>query len=404
MSDEQAPQSHNETSPPWSRTTKAIAAVFAILLMTLVIWQFRELLAPLILALILAYLLQPIINPIARHTGWQRGWVVILVYVVVIAAWVGLAVALGVIAAEQISRLVVVLPNLIQEVLTNGIDWIANVTDRTYQIGRFSVQIPAVGEISSLTALEDQIVGWTQQTVGRGSVIVFDVAQSVFSSVAMGLLMVVVSIYIARDLPRLGDLFAGMARMPGYHHDASRLGFDTSTIWNTYLRGQILLALIIGVTVTVVMWLMGVRYALALGVLAGLMEFLPIIGPTISTLVAVLVALFFGSSHFPDLNPLIFAGIVLAFMFILQQIENGVLVPRIVGDALELHPLVIIIGVLAGGSLAGVLGAILAAPVLATIKLFGSYGARKMFDLPPFGALEIAELPALPDEDSSTAE
>ena len=80
-------------------------------------------------------------------------------------------------------------------------------------------------------------------------------------------------------------------------------------------------------------------------------------------------------------------------MFILQQVENGVLVPRIVGDALELHPLVIIIGVLAGGSLAGILGVILAAPVLATIKLFGSYGARKMFDLPPFDNLEIETLP-----------
>jgi len=65
-------------------------------------------------------------------------------------------------------------------------------------------------------------------------------------------------------------------------------------------------------------------------------------------------------------------------------VENNVLVPRIVGRALDLHPLVIIIGVFMGASLLGLIGAILAAPILATIKLLGTYAWRKMFDLPPF--------------------
>jgi len=393
MSDELIPQPTETSSPPWSRTTKAIAGFFAVLLVGLVIWRFSELLAPLVIALILAYLLQPVINPITRRTGWRRGWVVLLVYVIVLTVWTVLAIALGVIAIEQTLRLLAVLPSLIQQVFTDGLDFVTSITDQTYEIGRFSFYVPGLEEIVNLNKLEGQIVGWTQQTLSRGSSIVFSLAQNIFSSVAMGLLMLVVSIYIARDLPRFGDFFANMARMPGYHDDAGKLASDTSTIWNTYLRGQILLALIIGSIVTVFMWLMGVRYSLSLGVLAGLMEFLPIIGPTTSTIVAMLVALFFGSSNFPDMNPLLFAGIILLFMFILQQIENGVLVPRIVGDALELHPLVTIIGVLAGGTLAGVLGAILAAPVLATIKLFGGYAARKMFDLPPFDDLVIEEKP-----------
>jgi predicted PurR-regulated permease PerM len=71
-------------------------------------------------------------------------------------------------------------------------------------------------------------------------------------------------------------------------------------------------------------------------------------------------------------------------MFLIQQIENTVLVPRIVGDALDLHALVVLIGVLMGTSLAGLLGAVLAAPVIATLKLFGTYIWRKMLDLPPF--------------------
>jgi predicted PurR-regulated permease PerM len=84
------------------------------------------------------------------------------------------------------------------------------------------------------------------------------------------------------------------------------------------------------------------------------------------------------------LNPWMLALAVVLVMGLIQQIENNILVPRIVGRALDLHPLVIIIGVFMGASLLGLIGAILAAPILATIKLLGTYAWRKMFDLPTF--------------------
>ena len=96
-----------------------------------------------------------------------------------------------------------------------------------------------------------------------------------------------------------------------------------------------------------------------------------------------LVALFQDSNRF-GLDPLYFGLLVLGVMFLIQQVENNLLVPRIVGSALNLHPLEVMISVLMGASLAGILGAILAAPVLATIKLLGAYAWRKMLDLPPF--------------------
>jgi predicted PurR-regulated permease PerM len=119
---------------------------------------------------------------------------------------------------------------------------------------------------------------------------------------------------------------------------------------------------------------------------------LPIVGPLVSTLTAMIVAFFLGSTTFDAMNPLLFAGIVAAFMFVVQQVENGVLVPRIVGGALNLHPVVIIVAVMMGGSLAGILGAVLAAPVAASIKLFGAYAWRKMFDLDPFPDGEVGKL------------
>ena len=129
--------------------------------------------------------------------------------------------------------------------------------------------------------------------------------------------------------------------------------------------------------------ILGVQNAFALGVLSGLLEFLPVIGPFIGTLVAAIVA-FFQPANYLGFDPVVYTLIVIGVMIVIQQIENNILVPRILGGALDLHPLVVIIGVFMGATLAGLIGAILAAPVLATIKLLGTYAWRKMFDLSPF--------------------
>jgi predicted PurR-regulated permease PerM len=91
--------------------------------------------------------------------------------------------------------------------------------------------------------------------------------------------------------------------------------------------------------------------------------------------------------------PLYFGLTVLAIMILIQQLENNLLVPRIVGEALDLHPLVVMISVVMGASLAGMLGAVLAAPVAASMKLFGAYAWRKLLDLPPFPEPEPAPKP-----------
>ena len=128
---------------------------------------------------------------------------------------------------------------------------------------------------------------------------------------------------------------------------------------------------------------MGVQNALALGLLSGLLEFVPVVGPVIGSAAAVIVA-FFQPANYLGLTSLQFALAVLAVMFVIQQLENNILVPRIVGEALDLHPLLVIVGVFMGASVAGILGAIMAAPLLASLKLLGIYAWRKLFDLPPF--------------------
>jgi predicted PurR-regulated permease PerM len=136
--------------------------------------------------------------------------------------------------------------------------------------------------------------------------------------------------------------------------------------------------------------LLGVQNALALGLLSGLLEFIPVLGPIIGAVAAVIVA-FFQPSNYLGLAAWEHASLVLLAMILIQQLENNILVPRIVGEALDLHPLVVMIGVFMGGTIAGILGAILAAPVVATLKLLSTYAWRKMFDLPPFPKAEPEE-------------
>ena len=80
-------------------------------------------------------------------------------------------------------------------------------------------------------------------------------------------------------------------------------------------------------------------------------------------------------------------------MIVIQQVENNFLVPRIVGGALDLHPIFVIVGVFMGATLAGILGAILAAPIVASLKVLGNYTWRKLFDLPPFPEIDPPEEP-----------
>ncbi len=387
-----AEEPDEDVSPPWNLTTKAIVAFFAILLTAIVIWRFRGLLQPLIAAVILAYLLLPVIGFFERRLNWQRGWSVLFVYFVVFTIWIMLAFSLGLLGIDQTNRLLRALPGLSEATYDGVANLLLTITGNTYEIGPFTFTTPDIAQLLDVAGLEDRVLDFTTTVVGRGGPLVLNVAQNVFSSIGTGFIVLMASMYVARDMPRFGRFVSDLAHQPGYRSDAEELMVEFIRIWNAYLRGQIILALVIGVVVSIGLWLLGVPYALALGALAGLLEFLPIVGPLVSTLTAMIVAFFLGSTTFGEMNPLIFAGIVAAFMFIVQQVENGVLVPRIVGGALDLHPVVIIVAVMMGGSLAGILGAVLAAPVAASIKLFGAYAWRKMFDLDPFPDGEVGKL------------
>jgi predicted PurR-regulated permease PerM len=150
-------------------------------------------------------------------------------------------------------------------------------------------------------------------------------------------------------------------------------------VWSGFLRGQVLLSIIIGVMTTVALMILGVRNALLLGILAGVLEVVPTIGPVIAMLPAVAIAFFQGSTNWA-IDPTLFALIVILTYFAIQQLENHLIVPNVLGASVDLPPVVILIGTLIGASLAGVVGIFLAAPVIATGRLFFRYVLQKLFE------------------------
>jgi predicted PurR-regulated permease PerM len=203
-----------------------------------------------------------------------------------------------------------------------------------------------------------------------------------FSAVASLFITILISLQMTLTTDEMKNWFADLIP-PGVGPELTELMSKIRLSWTGFLRGQIFLMLVIGVATWLGGLMLGLPGAFLLGIIAGVMELIPSIGPVIAAIPAVLVALFFGSVHF-EINHLIFAIIVIVYYALVQLFENQILVPRIMGNAVDLPPLIVLIGIIAGAGAFGILGALLATPVIATGNLvFRFIYARIIESAPP---------------------
>jgi predicted PurR-regulated permease PerM len=160
-------------------------------------------------------------------------------------------------------------------------------------------------------------------------------------------------------------------------------------LWNNFFHGELVLMLVVGGMTTIGLAALGVPGALYLGIIAGLLEIIPNFGPIIATVPAVIVALIQGSAFLPISN-LAFAGLIILFYILVQQVENNLIVPRVLGAALELPPLIVMTGIVIGASAGGILGALLATPVIASGREVLHYIYRKMMEQEPIQVEDAA--------------
>lgn len=176
-------------------------------------------------------------------------------------------------------------------------------------------------------------------------------------------LVLVLSLYLIAAWPKIrsGLLYV----LPPKHRPGmERFQGDVANVFGRYVRGQLLLGLVIGLANLIAFSLIGLPYAVLLAVLAGILELIPIIGPIVAGAVASMVALFQ-----PEPIPLVIWVILAATL--IQQLENHILVPRISGGAVGIHPLAALLSVLVGVQLFGIIGGLFAVPVAGFIALYG---------------------------------
>jgi predicted PurR-regulated permease PerM len=350
----------------------------------LILSRLGSLLAPVVLAALLSYVLYPLVNRLNRRM--PRGLAVLVVYLVLIAVAVGASTGLGIAVSEQVTGLVEDLRQLSTEIPA----WLQDLSNLTIRIGPWTLDLGAANLDPLLSSLGSSV----SPLVSRAGGVLASVAAVTATAVGTVLAAMVLGFYMLLSSESLDRALVGLVP-PAYQRDVQRLARETGEVWNAFVRGQLLLSAVIGVGVTVVLTVLGVRFSLVLGLVAGLLEFVPMFGPAVAGLIAVLVALIQGANWW-GLSPAAL-GLAVAIAFvIIQQIENNVLVPRIIGHTLNLPPLFVLLGALAGGALAGVLGLLLAAPVLATMRPWLGYIYRKVVGLETWPQPVLLPPPARP--------
>ncbi len=354
-------------SPSWQPGTRLVFGIILLVFTLGLLMLLRQMIAPLVLAFLLAYLLHPSTSGISQKLRLSRGAAVLIVYVVLIAALLALTTGVGVAISSGVVQLASYLADLSVE-LPNQIVALAQ---ETVRLGPWTIDLSTV----NLEPFLADVASALQPILSQTGSLLASVAKATASAITSVILVLVLGVYFLLDMGNFDEAFLDWIP-PLYRNDVRLILDEITQVWNSFLRGQSILGLVVGTVVAVGLTLLQVRFSLVLGLISGLMEFVPMFGPLFAAIVGVLVAIF-QPDNWLGVTPLAYSAIVLAFYIIVQQIENNVLVPRIIGRSLNMSPLAVLISVLAGGMIAGVLGLLLAAPVAASLRVILGYIYRK---------------------------
>lgn len=367
------------SSPRWSSTTKlVIGLTFAALVAAMLIY-FRSFIGPLLLAFILTYLLHPLADRLGSktHLSWRSS--VNIIFIVLLLILIGSSTLTGLAVVNQIQSLINTIDNFLKELP----DLLLSFEGKALTIGPFSFDL---SQYTDMSTLSNEIIGLLQQYLGQAGTLVSKVAGGAASTIAWGLFIMVIAYFLLADAGKVPDAVQ-FIDIPGYAADLRRMGRELGRIWNSFLRGQILIVMMVIFTYTIMLSILGVSYAFALAILAGLARFVPYAGPWVSGLITALVTFFQAGNYF-HLEPWAYTLMVLILCVLVDQIYDNLISPRIIGQSLGLHPAAVLVVALISAQLIGLVGLLLAAPVLATVKLVGRYALRKMFDQNPWAEPE----------------
>ncbi len=337
-------------------------------LVVVLLWAARPVLVPFVLGLVLAYLLLPLVHWLERHMparlrAWRvaRPLSIILTYLLFLLIIAGIVAFILPVMAEQVGTFIQRVPQYYEQL---G-DLVQDVREW------YELSIPEDWK----TTVEENLSEIAQEALGAVQENLFGVIRSVLGSLNFLIGLIIIPFWLFYILQDENQVKEGIleALHPELRADVQSLATLVDHVLSAYVRGQLLLCLFVGVLATIAMFIIGVPFAPVLGLIAGIFEVLPNIGPYLGAIPAILVAL--------ATNPVSAIWVAAAF-FAIQLIENLVLVPRISGKSVKLHPALVMMVLVIGGQLAGFWGMLIAVPVTAVVRDVFLYLYLRLLDEP----------------------
>jgi putative permease len=355
----------------WTTSVRYLVFGVVLIIMSVGLWYIRSILEPLIIAAFIAYLIHPAVNYLTKRTRLTRTAAVNLVYFVTLAVLIGTPSTLTPIFFDEFKRVITDVLDIFNQLIT----WLM----KPHATSIIPIDFGTIAErlitfrSSFLSSLPDQML----QFLGKTSV------------GALWLLVILAAVYyFLAEWPRLRNGFINS--FPNeYHPELEELYQRVRSVWMYYLRGQLLLMAIVGVTFTIAWTIIGIPGALVLGVAAGFLTLIPDVGPFLAAVLAIGVALLEGSNWgWMPASSLVVALIAAAVYLLLITVKNFWLRPFIMGRSVHMHEALVLISIILSTILWGILGALLIVPMLATLAVIFDYLRRRILGLPPFPPTE----------------
>lgn len=332
---------------------KQIFLTSAALLTLWFLFSQKEVLTPFLLGAIFAYLFNPLVISVYKQTKAPKTLTILIIYI----SLIGLT-GLGIFGLASI---------FLKEVRL--------ITDSPQNLFNLDIlsQIPSysfAGQEISLRPAAEEIINTFSETVKQlesNFIPFFTGAVHAFVNV---IIFLVSAFYFLRDGPKMINFLKD--KLPLERSESDVLMGKINKSLADYLRGLVILIIIMSVATTLSLSILGVKFALVLGILTGFLEIVPLLGPITATLLAVVVTMLTGNNNF-GLDPISLGIMVLVIYFTLRQIEDYFIIPQVLGHTTKLHPLIILFAVLVGGKVAGPLGFVLAVPFAAIVKILLEY-------------------------------
>ncbi|MBS4540045.1 AI-2E family transporter [Clostridium sp. D2Q-11] len=321
----------------------------------------REIIFTIFISIIIAYVINPLVN-ILEDKKVNRVYGVLLVYLVILGTIYLMSVLIFPAIFNEIKNLVNLLPKYSNNVsnFVNDLynDYYKNIKDLPFGLDEVKGSIE-----ENITKVQNILIDGI-----KGSM---DFIISFFSKAINIFLIPIIAFYLVKDK----DYFKKNIEMTIPKKSRSEiinLSRKIDYSLGNFVRGQFIIALFVGTFTAIGLLVLGVNYALTIGLISGVMNIIPYFGPIIGGAIAMLFAL---------LESPLKAVWVLILFIIIQQLEGNILQPKIMGDKVGLHPVIIIIALLIGGNLMGILGMLLAIPVTTTLKIVLSHILQKTSEM-----------------------